>query len=434
MSSPTTTSRIDEFRGSIASAVNAGLVRDADVDQFVVDSVAPDVVVTPSSEQELSTVMREAKEFGLAVIPFGGGRHMTLGNVPREYDVALSTAQLDRVVAHEAADLTVTVEPGVRLADLEALLAAHNQFLPLDPPAGEGATAGGLIASAVQGPLRHAFGTARDWLIGVRVVHADGRISKAGGRVVKNVTGYEMTKLYTGSLGTLGVISEATFKLMPSPAQQRTVAAYFHSPHAAATFAFAAQDAGLSLYSAELLSPPAAFAVLDQSRWAVLMRAAGTVNGVDRTLREVAALAGGVQASVEERDDASWSRWGDAFEAGTLSLRLSIAPSAVADAVEVLDRRFAGAAATLSATISAGVVRANLRPSQEHRPAALVAHARDVAARHEGYVVVDAAPPSFKRQDDVFGPLRPDFAIMKRLKDEFDPRRTLSPGRFVGRL
>jgi glycolate oxidase FAD binding subunit len=434
MSSPTATSRINEFRSSIASSINAGLVRDADVDQFDVDGVAPDVVVAPSSEQELATVLREANEYGLAVIPFGAGRHMTLGNAPKEYDVALSMAQLNRVVAHEPADLTVTVEPGARLSDLEALLAQHNQFLPLDPPGGDAATVGGLIASAVQGPLRHAFGSARDWLIGVRVVHADGRMSKAGGRVVKNVTGYEMTKLYTGSFGTLGVISEATFKLMPAPAMTRTVAAYFHSPHAAATFAFAAQDAGLSLYSAELLSPPAAFAVIGQARWAVLMRAAGTMNGVDRTLREIAAIGAGVQASIEEAGDAAWRRWSDVFALGELALRLSVAPSAIADAMEVLDRRFAGAAATLSSTISAGVLRANLRPSQDHRASALVAHARAVASRHEGFVVVEAAPPSFKRQEDVFGPLRPDFAIMKRLKDEFDPRRTLSPGRFVGRL
>jgi glycolate oxidase FAD binding subunit len=434
MSSPTITSRIDEFRRSIASSVNAALLRDSGLDQFAVDGVAPDVVVTPSSEQELATVLREANEYGLAMIPFGGGRHMTLGNVPAAYDIALSMGQLDRVVAHEPADLTVTVEPGVRLSHLEALLAKHNQFLPLDPPGDGEATVGGVVASAVQGPLRHAFGTARDWLIGVRVVHADGRISKAGGRVVKNVTGYEMTKLYTGSLGTLGVISEATFKLMPSPAANRTVAAYFHSPHAAATFAFAAQDAGLSLHAAELLSPPAGFAVLGQARWALLMRAAGAVSGVDRTLREIAAVGAGVQASVEEADDAAWSRWSDAFAPGQLALRLSVAPSGVADAIEVLDRMFAGAAATLSSTINAGLLRANLCPSQEHRAPALVAHARDVASRHDGFVIVDAAPPSFKRQEDVFGPLRPDFSIMKRLKDEFDPRRTLSPGRFVGRL
>jgi glycolate oxidase FAD binding subunit len=265
-------------------------------------------------------------------------------------------------------------------------------------------------------------------------VHADGQISKAGGRVVKNVAGYEMTKLYAGSLGTLGVISEATFKLMPSPAVRRDVAAYCHSPHAAATLALAMQDAGLSLHALELLAPPAAFAVLGEARWALLARAAGSSGGVDRTLREITHLADGLQASVTAVDDAAWRRWSDAFAPAELSLRVSVQPSAVADAIEVLDRRFAGAAATLSSTISTGLVRASLRPSRDHRPATLVAHATDVASRHGGYVLVDAAPPSYKHDHDVFGPQRPDFAIMKRLKDEFDPRRTLSPGRFLGRL
>jgi glycolate oxidase FAD binding subunit len=368
------------------------------------------------------------------VIPVGGATQLSLGNVPSTYDVALSMRRLDRVVAHEPADLTVTVEPGVPLARLQALLASHNQFLPIDPPgAGEG-TVGGLIATAAAGPSRHAFGTVRDWLIGVRVVHADGRISKAGGRVVKNVTGYEMTKLYAGSLGTLGVITEATFKLMPTSAAHRTLAVECRTAHAAATFAFAVWDAGLSLQAMELLSPPSSFAVLGAAGWTLLLRAAGTPGGVERTGSEIASLASGLDSKVTEPDDGAWQRWNDVFAPHDLALRLSVPPSTVGDTVDVLDRRFAGAAATISATVTAGVVRANLRPSRDYRPAALVDAAREVGARHGGYAVVDSAPPSYKREHDVFGPLRPDFAIMKRMKDEFDPRRILSPGRFVGRL
>lgn len=434
MSSTATASRLGEFRAALSSSVHPRLVRDDGVDAFVIDGMTPDVVATPVSEDELAMVLTEANALGLAVIPFGHGGHRSMGNVPAAYDVALSLADLDGVVAHEPADLTVTVEPGVRLGELQRLLAQHNQVLPLDPPCDDAATIGGLIGSAAFGPERHAFGTVRDWLLGVRVVHADGRISKAGGRVVKNVTGYDMPKLYAGSLGTLGVISEATFKLMPLATARRTLTAQFHSPHAAATFALAAHDAGLALHAAELLSPPAAFAVLGESRWVLLMHAAGTSGALDRTTRELSALAASLSSEVIDGDDGLWRRWNDTFVPGELALRLSVPPSSVADATEVLDRRFAGAAATLSATISAGVVRANLRPSRDHRPATLVQHARDVAARNDGYVVVDAAPVSYKHDNDVFGPLRPDFAIMKRLKDEFDPRRTLSPGRFAGRL
>jgi glycolate oxidase FAD binding subunit len=433
MSSRIAGSRVDEFRAAVAWGARSALVRDTALDAYAVDGVTPELVVMPSTEAELANVLHDAHRFGLAAIPFGAGNHRALGNVPAAYDIAIATDELNRMVAHEPADLTLTVEPGVRLSHLRAALAAHNQFLPLDPPCAD-ATVGGLIATAAQGPMRHAFGTVRDWLIGVRVVHADGAISKAGGRVVKNVTGYEMTKLYAGSLGTLGVISEATFKLVPSPSASRTVAATFDSPHAAATVAFAAQDAGLAVHAAEMLSPPAAFAVLGEARWSLLLRLAGTEGAVDRSSRELSEFAGGLRASIAERDDEPWRRWNDVFAPGDLALHMSVQPSSVADVMEILDRRFAGAAATLSATVSAGVVRANLRPSREDRVAALVQHARDAAARFDGYAIVDAAPASYKREHDVFGPLRPDFAIMARLKDEFDPRRVLSPGRFVGRL
>jgi glycolate oxidase FAD binding subunit len=135
-----------------------------------------------------------------------------------------------------------------------------------------------------------------------------------------------------------------------------------------------------------------------------------------------------------EVDDGAWLTWNDTFATGQLAMRVSVPPSAAPDVIDVLDRRFAGAEAMLSATLSAGVVRATLRPPSDERAAIHVAHAREVAERHGGYVVVEAAPLEYKRVHDVFGPLRPDFATMKRLKDEFDPRRMLSPGRFVGGL
>jgi len=434
MSSSVAASRIGEFSRALASSVDDDLVRREGLDAFAVDGVVPAVIVSPSSEHEVSRALAAAFEFGLAAIPFGGGDHMTFGNMPAAYDVALATGRLHRIIAHEPADLTVTVEPGVRLSDLQAALASHNQFLPLDPPSTAAATIGGLVASGVSGPMRHAFGTARDWLIGIRVVHADGTISKAGGRVVKNVAGYEMTKLYAGSLGTLGVISEATFKLMPAPVAHGDVAAFAHSPHAAVTLAFAAHDAGLALHAVELLSPPAAFAVLGEPGWALLARSAGTPGAVARTREEITALAAGLQIATADVDGDAWRRWNDAFVPRDLALRISVQPSAVADAIEVLDRRFAGAGAMLSSTVGAGVIRANLRPGPGHRAVTLVAYAEEVASRHAGYAVVEAASASYKRDHDVFGPIRPDFSIMKRLKDEFDPRRTLAPGRFVGRI
>ncbi len=434
MSDAVATSRLDEFSAAMRD-LDPDQIIESQLERFAIDGMTPDIAAEPANTEQLSRILTEAHESHLAVVPFGGGSHIALGNHPEAYDVALSTTRMDRVLEHEPADLTVTVEGGIPLATLQAKLAQHGQFLPLDPPGAARATIGGILASNASGPMRHGYGTARDWLLGIRVVHGDGTISRGGGRVVKNVAGYDMPKLYVGSLGTLGVIAEATFKVAPLPKSQSTIAVACDSPHGAGTLVFAAHDAGLALHAAELLSPPAAYAVLDQPRWTLLFRAAGGMGAVDRTLRDIHQLAAGMNAQFEIREGpATWRAWDEAFSDAELALRISVLPARVPDAIEVLDRRFIGAEPRLSATLSAGLIRAHVRPTREARAGALVVRAREIADRYNGAVIVEAAPPALKRKIDVFGPLRPDFAIMKRMKEEFDPDRTLAPGRFVGRL
>jgi glycolate oxidase FAD binding subunit len=435
MSSTIAATRVDQFRAAVGHLLEADQIRIDGLSDLSVDGVSPELAVQPGSLEQLQAVLSEAHEARLALTPVGGGTHLGLGNVPEAYDAALSLRRLARVVAYEPADLTVTVEPGVRLVDLERLLEAQGQFLPLDPACGDGATIGGVLAANAHGPLRHAYGTARDWLIGIRVVHADGSVSKSGGRVVKNVTGYDMHKLYVGSLGTLGVIAEATLKVAPRPATESTVAIACRSAAQASELILAAHDAGLALHAAELLSPPASHAVLGPSSWSAVLRVAGAASAVERSLREIDAAASATGVMVDAcATQATWKAWGDAFGPTGLSLRISVMPSVVGEVAQVLDRRFTGAGARISATVSAGLIRATLEPSRDVRAGALVEAAREIASRYEGGVVVDAASPVLKREIDVFGPARSDIAIMKRLKDEFDPLRLLSPGRFAGRL
>lgn len=435
MSDLATTSRVAEFAAAVRSESAGAQIHISLGSAFHVDGQAPDIAVTPTTISQLQAVLSEANNLGLSVVPIGGGAHLGVGNVPASYDVALSLAEMNGIVAHEPADLTVTLEPGVRLTELQAALAEHGQFLPLDPPCGPSATIGGVLAANAYGPLRHAFGTARDWLIGIRVVHADGSISKSGGRVVKNVAGYDMHKLYAGSLGTLGVIAEATLKVAPLPHAASTLVISCRSAAHAAEVILGAHDAGLALQAAELLSPPASHAVHGESKWTALLRVAGSAGAVDRSIGEIEAACAATGAIVDRRDaHACWDAWSTTFRPDELSLRVSVMPSHVAEVMQVLDRRFMGAGGELSSTITAGVIRANLQPSRDARAGALVAAAQEVASRYEGSVAVDAAPPLLKQEIDVFGPLRSDFAIMKRLKEEFDPKRILSPGRFVGRI
>ena len=183
--------------------------------QFTIDGCTPERIVCPASIDELAQCAASAHAANLAVIPVGNGTQLHVGRAPTRYDVALSTQRLNRILAHEAADMTVTVEAGITLADLNAALAPAGQRLPLDPPHPERTTIGALIATDACGPLRLSQGKVRDLLIGITVVLADGTLVHGGGRVVKNVAGYDLMKLFTGSFGTLGIIVEATFKLRP---------------------------------------------------------------------------------------------------------------------------------------------------------------------------------------------------------------------------
>ena len=195
----------------------------------------PVAVARPGDRSEVAAVLRWAAANGVAVLPRGGGVHCGLGNLPSRAGVVLDLSRCNRVLDYQPADLTATVEGGVTLAGMQRELAGGGKFVPLESPLAERATVGGILAANSSGPLRYAYGLPRDWLIGVSIIGGDGGESKAGGRVVKNVTGYDLNKLYIGSLGTLGVIVEATFKLAPIP-----------ETGAALTAAFPALDAGIA--------------------------------------------------------------------------------------------------------------------------------------------------------------------------------------------
>ena len=413
-------------------AMPAGLPDDAgppgDPGRLVIDGMAPASIVSPRDEAEVAETVAHARAAGKAIIAVGGATQLGTGNVPGRYDVALLTGAMYQVVAHEPADMTVTVQPGVTLASLQRLLASHGQWLPLDPPASVAATIGGVLATNASGPARHAYGTARDWLIGARAVLGTGQAVKSGGRVVKNVTGFDLHKLHIGALGTLGILTEATFKLAPLPRQSRTVLARMRSAAEGAALIADAQRGGLALTGAELLSPAAAQAIAGGQRCTALLRVAGGEAAAERTLRELGRAADG---GLDEAEDATWDRWSDAMRRGSLRAIVSVRPSEVGGCVEALAAL--DGEPTISATVSAGLIRVAVDVADDAAPGALAAiHA--AAASCEGTVTVMAAPSAFKRSIDVFGPPRADLAIMRRLKQEYDPDRVLAPGRFYGRL
>ena len=375
-------------------------------------------------------MLAAADERGAAVVTWGAGRHMGLGNQLDRYDLALRTTKLDRVLEYEPADLTVAVQAGVPIGTLQALLAEHGQFLPIDAPAE--ATIGGALAAGVSGPSRHGHGLPRDWLLGCRVAHPDGTISKGGGRVVKNVAGYDMPKLSMGALGTLGVIVEATFKVAPLAALQETLIATHQSLEEAAKMIFAADARRLALRGVALRT--GAEKGIEAAFWL-----AGPPAAVERTSRELADLCHAAQTrSLAGTDSERW--WAELTEADITSdsrvaLRAFLPPSAVEGFVRQMGAiaRDAGLPLATLSYPTTGLALARLEGAAESLTEAIES-ARKQATQVDGSLVVTTAPAAVKRRIDVWGDAGSALPTMRRLKEQFDPHGTLNPGRFFGGL
>ena len=394
----------------------------------------PVSVEAPADEGALCEALARSQQARAALIAIGGATQLAIGNLPERYDRAIVTTHLDGIVAYDPADMTVTVQAGMPLAALQSALAAHGQFLPLDPPAGAGATVGGVLATNAQGSLRGAYGTARDWVIGMRVVQADGRAIASGGRVVKNVTGYDLHKLHIGALGTLGVISEVTFKLASSPRVSRAVCSPFRTPQAAADFLRQVHGRGLAVLAAELLSPASAAVLAGAPDWTALVRFGGGRAAVERSLREaeMIAAASGATGLVDPPLDDPWLAWRLLFSPDALSMRMIVPGPSVPDVVSELESQLAAQAPMMSASMASRVLRiqCDVAATSESTVGAVAA----IASAAGAGLFIDAAPPDVKTSRDVFGPPRADLEIMRRIKHEYDPDRILAPGRFYGRL
>lgn len=389
-----------------------------------VDGVTALEVARPADVDGVREIVRSAARAGKTIVATGLGAHLDIGATSRRVDVLLDLGALDRIVDHEAADMTVTVQAGCSLARLDATLSAAGQWLPLDPPAFERTTVGGLIAANLSGPLRASRGTVRDLLLGLRVVDATGALVTGGGKVVKNVAGYDLPKLHVGALGTLGVVVEATFKVQPRP--EREVAAVF----ATATPADAA-----------------AIALTVRDRFDPLWLEAGTLDDGVGAAVGIAGIAPEITAARETLDAIARERnveprWLDdgARLRRTLAdfpvrqpatvLRASVLPSDVGATMARI-RELAGDVPVL-AHVSNGVVRAQLADAAS--VSRVLTELRRELAGRGGFVVVERASADVKAGLDVWADPGEGLALMRRVKETFDPHAMFAPGRYVGGL
>ncbi len=422
---------------------------DAPTALLAVDGLAPRSIAEPASVDEVASALREANERGEAVIPWGAGQHMSLGNIPARYDLALRMTKLDRVLEYEPADLTITVESGITMGRLQSVLAEHGEFLPIDAPAE--ATAGGVLSAGLSGPSAHAYGLPRDWLIGCKIALADGTIVKAGGRVVKNVAGYDMQKLVVGSIGTLGVIAEATFKVAPLPPAQETLLATFSTVDEAAAAVHAADERSLALRALAVLRQ-----AQDDPRAAFWL--SGPQSAVERTRRELGEVCGAARTERLEGEASArwWAELGE-LEDGMrgVSLRASLLPRFAIPFAEYIaaEKGMLGAHPTSVVYPTTGVGLSRLTSTRPvtnvpepgfmntlDEDFAYAARAAGGMANEPGggALIVTSAPVEVKRMITVWSPsLIPTqasdgaFRLMRRLKEQFDPRDTLNPGRYV---
>ncbi|MEK7769472.1 MAG: FAD-binding oxidoreductase [candidate division NC10 bacterium] len=426
----------------------AHVLTGAECAPYVVEGRTPKCAVFPGSREEIAAVLGVAADSATPVMPWGGGTRMALGSPPAHPGLVLGLRRLARLLEHEPGDLTATVEAGMTLGTFQAELSRRGQWLSLDPPQAARATLGGILASNASGPRRHLYGTARDLLIGITMVLADGAIVRGGGKVVKNVAGYDLPKLAVGSFGTLGVIGEATVKLRPRPDCDRLVVARF------STLAEAGQ-AARAVMASDLI--PSALDVVDGEGLRALdgegaPGGAALLVGVDGIAEQVewqcgevgrllkdCGLAGVRVLDGTERDEA-WRAVGEmpqrAFTEATAGMKWGVLPTQVAELIAragaVASQR--GLRAAFVAHAGVGIVSAVLGAAgaDAERVASTLGEWRALVNGSGGHALVEWAPLAVKERIAVWDTPDPDSRIMRQLKAELDPRGILNPGRFLG--
>src|SRR6266576_712227 len=388
--------------------------------------VQPKLVIEAGTESEIAEILRLSNAAGLAVIPRGGRTKLGWGNPPARADLVLSTARLNEIIEHAWADLTVTVEAGCTIQRLQETLAQHGQRLALDPLWPEKATIGGVLSANDSGALRLRFGALRDLIIGATIALADGTLASSGGKVVKNVAGYDLPKLVTGALGTLGIITRAVFRLHPLPRNTRSFSVATANAEEAQRFALAVQDSKLAHTFLQSHFSDDASPVSD-----ILFEGteAGSV-AQEAQLRNFAA-----PAKVLEAPTSSWTAreklWNFSDPACTAMAKISILPANLARTMKLVEHIANGQQVRWKALVyatglgwlrlegKAGALRGTLqalRGELEDQQGSLVALHRPEKM------------PAF----DAWGSAGDAQSLMKAVKQQLDPKSTLSPGRFVG--
>lgn len=410
---------------------------------FAVDGIAPRCVAYPSSAEEVAATLRWAGEHDLGVIPCRNATKLSIGNRPRRYDLALSLKEMNRVWHYEPSDLTITVESGMKFGDFQEFVGKQGLWLPLDPLGGARASLGGIAATNAAGPLRLAFGAPRDMVLGMKISTTEGKVLKAGGRVVKNVSGYDVAKLLIGSYGSLGVIVELSLKLFPLPALR-------------ATYALSAGTLGIArdLRRRILASPltPSRMVLLaggaasrDSKGPELWLEMHGSTKLLERAERELTSHAAAAGVSIRTVDPAEadlfWGRASDMQsglmpdDPGALVMKATLPDSGVEELISRAEQEAKAEKTewTVIVQLGVGIIRFGILGGPAAAPqAGLIGRLRAATEALGGVLIIERCPLAIKERFDVWGTPGSDFALMKQMKQVWDPKGVLSPGRGLG--
>lgn len=403
---------------------NLGLDWQQRLQQVIRSQQLPQGMVYPDSLNQLAAIMQTAAAYQWKVLLCGNGTKLNWGGAVQAADIVVSTQALDHLVEHAAGDLTVTVEAGMKLAELQAILAKSNQFLPLDPSYPKTATIGGIIATADTGSWRHRYGSVRDFVLGITFVRADGEVAKAGGRVVKNVAGYDLMKLFTGSYGTLGVLGQVTLRVYPQPEASQTLITT-GDPEAINRITQTLLTSTLTPTAVDLLTPKVVQRLGMANGLGLVVRFQSVQPSVIQQGKAVGEIGEkfGLQVNQLENSEEQhyWQNLQQLFhpaKPGDMVCKLGILPNQTVEFLRSWDSL---------AIIHAGSGLGRLQSQDVEK----VSQARQYCQMHQGFLTLLEAPQEIKQQLEPWGYTGNALQVMRRLKQKFDPNALLNPGRFV---
>ena len=389
-------------------------------------------VVFPETVAELAQIVALAAQENYRILICGNGSKLNWGKAATKINLVISTQKCDRLIEYAVDDLTVTVEAGMKLADLQAQLLAHNQFLPIDPTYPDLATIGGIVATADTGSWRERYGGVRDLLLGLSFVRADGAIAKAGGRVVKNVAGYDLMKLFTGAYGTLGIITQVTFRTYPLIPTSQTLL-LTGAADAIAQVSQSIRNSGLTPTALDLLSIGVVKQLGMGNNYGLIVRWQTIPESIAQQVAQVKAIATQLNLDVSDyQAEAETDLWQQCAtltsitkEDTAIACKLGIAPTAAINFLQLKSIQDLSVAVRIH--VSSGIGQLQLDSQNDQ----IIEQMRTYCQQHQGFLTILDAPKSLKQQWDVWGYTGNALSTMQKLKQQFDPLNILNSDRFL---